>query len=60
MARATAQAANFTVKKLGGFKGVKSNCPDCSGAGEMEFVEGYDDQQALVSIPCETCKGVNL
>jgi hypothetical protein len=29
----TAQAANFTVKKLGGFKGVKSNCPDCGGQG---------------------------
>jgi hypothetical protein len=33
--RATAQAANFTVKKLGGFKGVKSNCPDCGGTGRQ-------------------------
>jgi predicted RNA-binding Zn-ribbon protein involved in translation (DUF1610 family) len=69
----TAQAANFTVMKLGGFKSVKSNCPDCGGTGKAyqrltEMLKNVKPGQALMfedprgwtRRACPTCKGVNL
>jgi hypothetical protein len=70
--RSVAQAANFTVKKLGGFKGVKSNCPECGGVEATTKTFTIEELDMIANAPieqlaglgeyrkCTTCKGVNL